>query len=324
VSGPAAPEPRVAVGRIQTVTGPVDPAEAGVTLAHEHVLLDAWDMFRTYDVILDDEAVATRELEALRQAGGRTVVDCTSLGIGRDPAGLARVSRASGVRIVMGAGWYRSAVHPGYVRERDADELAAMLVAEIEEGADGTGVRPGIIGEVGTERGRIAAAEERVLRAVARAQRRTGLPVWTHTTNAGDLALEQVALLASEGVPVDRIVVSHVGDRPSYALLGAIAATGVYVSVDNVGYVGDGYPPDRVRADNVLRLLDDGHLGRVLLGGDTCTRSQLLAYDGPGYARVLTAFLPLLRERGIGEDAIRSMLVEAPARALTIAQPTAG
>jgi predicted metal-dependent phosphotriesterase family hydrolase len=312
-----------AVGRIQTVLGPIDPSEAGVTMGHEHVLFDAWEMFRSYDVILDDETLMARELARLAEAGGRTVVDCTNIGLGRQPEGLARVSVASGVNIVMGSGWYRSAVHPPYIRECDADELAEMVVADLLGGADGTAVRAGFIGEIGTERGRIAAAEERVFRAAARAQRRTGVSIWTHTTNAGELALEQIELLASEGVPPGRIVVSHVGDRFSFDLLGRIAATGVFLSIDNIGYTDGGYPPDAVRADNVVRLVEAGHAGRVLLSGDTCTRGQLTAYGGPGYARVLTSFLPLLRERGLGEQVIRSMLVDAPARALTIEPPAA-
>jgi len=305
-------------GRIQTVLGPIDPADAGVTMSHEHVLFDGWDMFRTYESIFDDEALAISELADLATAGGRTVVDCTNQGIGRDPHGLARVSAATGLNIVMGAGWYRSAVYPAQVREWGVDQLADALVAEIESGVDGSGIRPGFIGEIGTERGRIGAAEERVFRAAARAQRATGVAIWTHTTNAGELAIEQVDLLRSEGVPVDRIVLSHIGDRISFEPLAAIAATGAFVSVDNIGYVGGGYPPEERRAENVHRLIEAGHIDQVLLSGDTCTKSQLQAYGGRGYGRVVRDFVPLLAERGIGPDMITRMLVDNPARALTI------
>ncbi len=302
--------------RIQTVTGPIDAADLGVTLAHEHVLLDGWDMFGTYDAILDDEALATDELALARQAGVRTMVDCTNTGLGRDADALRRVSESSGVTIVMGAGWYRRAVYPAYIRESDVDELAERLVTELTTGVDGTDVRAGFIGEIGTERHRIAAAEERVFRAAARAQRRTGVAIWTHTTNAGDLALEQVELLTSEGVPMDRIVVSHVGDRITFDRLGALAATGVFLSIDNIGYVGNGYPADDVRARNVVRLLEAGHLDRVLLSGDTCTRSMLTAYGGAGYGRVMSSFVPLLRTFGVDDAAVERMFVANPARAL--------
>jgi phosphotriesterase-related protein len=305
-------------GIVQTVTGPVAASALGVTLGHEHVLLDGWDMFRTYDAILDDETLAIDELRALREAGGAAVVDCTTIGLGRDPAALRRISEASGVRIVMGTGWYRRAVYPAYIRELDADELAERLVTDLTVGAEGTDVRAGFIGEIGTERYRIAAAEERVFRAAARAQRQTGVAIWTHTTNGGDLALEQVELLASEGVPVDRIVVSHIGDRIGFDRLRALAATGVGLSVDNIGYTDSGYPPDDVRIRNVLRLLEAGVADRVLLSGDTCTRSMLRAYGGPGYGRVLDSFVPRLRVAGVDEPTIQRMLVDAPARYLAM------
>jgi phosphotriesterase-related protein len=307
-----------AQGTVQTVTGPIDAGALGVTLGHEHVLLDGWEMFRTYDAILDDEALAIDELRALGEAGARSVVDCTPIGLGRDPSALRRVSAASGIAIVMGSGWYRRAVYPAYIRETDADELADRLVVDLTVGADGTDVRAGFIGEIGTERHRIAAAEERVFRAAARAQRRTGVAIWTHTTNGGDLALEQVELLTSEGVPAERIVVSHVGDRIGFDRLRALAETGVGLSIDNIGYTGGGYPPDDVRVRNVLRLLEAGFADQVLLAGDTCTRSMLRAYGGPGYSRVLDSFVPALRVAGVDEASIEAMLISNPARMLAV------
>jgi phosphotriesterase-related protein len=303
---------------IQTVTGAIAPQDAGITMSHEHVLIDGWDFYRTYDSILDDEEVAISEVGALASAGGETIVDCTNVGIGRRPEALRRISRATNVNIVMGSGWYRRGVYPAEIREADADALAEILVEDILEGVDGTGVRAGFIGEIGTERRTIAAAEERVFRAAARAQRRTGVSIWTHTTNAGELALQQIELLTSEGVPLERIVISHVGDRISYGILKDIAATGVYLSVDNIGYVDPGHPPDEVRGTNVLRLVEDGRTDRILLSGDTCTKSVLVAYGGQGYGRVLTSFVPRLRERGLDEASIEAMLVANPARALSV------
>jgi predicted metal-dependent phosphotriesterase family hydrolase len=301
---------------IDTVTGPADPMTLGITMGHEHVLVDGWRMFGTYDSILDDEELAVTELSAFFEASGRTIVDCTNGGIGRDPAALRRASEASGVRIVMGAGWYRERVYPPEVAAADVATLTALLVAELRDGADGTGIRPGFIGEIGTERYAISPAEERVFRASAAAHLATGLPIWTHTTHGGDLALEQIALLRGEGVPPDRIVVSHMGDRIGYRHLAPIAATGVFLSVDNIGYVGGGYPSDDVRADNVVALVRNGHGDRVLLGGDTCTKTGLLAYGGKGYGHILRRFVPLLRERGLTDAEVDGLLVVNPRRAL--------
>lgn len=303
---------------VQTVTGPKRPTDLGVTMSHEHVLVDGWRVFGVYDAILDDDVVARTELEAYATAGGRTIVDCTNGGIGRDPAALRRIATDTGVTIVMGAGWYRERVYPPNVLAAEADELADRLEMEIRSGADGTDVRPGFIGEIGTERYAISPAEERVFRGAARAQRRTGVTIWTHTTHGGDLALEQIDLLAgSEGVPPDRIVISHMGDRIGFRHLEPLARTGVYLSVDNIGYEGGGYPTDTVRADNVRDLVAAGFGGRVLLGGDTCTKTGLLAYGGKGYAHVIRRFVPMLRERGIGDADIEALLVTNPARALS-------
>jgi phosphotriesterase-related protein len=231
---------------------------------------------------------------------------------------LRRISEGSGVRIIMGAGWYRERVYPAFIHERDTNDLADLIVTDIMRGADGTDVRAGIIGEIGTERKHITPAEERVFRAAARAQRRTGACVMTHTTHFGELAMEQIALLREENVPPNRIAISHLGDRHDTKQLLRIAREGVFVSVDNIGYVGNGYPPDEVRMRNVSLLIAEGFLAQVVLGGDICQKSHLAAYGGKGYAHVPRCFLPLLRANGVREEAILQMTVANPARMLDI------
>lgn len=303
---------------VMTVCGPIEASECGATLSHEHVLCDLWKLAPSYDVILDDEALAIQELELYKAAGGRSLVDVTSGGLGRNPAALRRISQATGLHIVAGAAWYREIVYPHFVVETETNALAERIVEELMVGMDGTDVRAGVIGEIGTERKHITPAQERVFRAAARAHHRTGAPIVTHTTHFGELALEQIALLREEGVAPDRIMISHLGDRFDYTRLGAIAAQGVYLSVDNIGYTGQGYPDDAVRADNVARLLAEGYLDRVMLGGDICTKGHLKAYGGKGYAHVTEKFLPLLRAKGVAEESIYRMTVENPARLLDI------
>lgn len=309
---------------IVTVRGPIPAAQAGCTLSHEHILCDLWFLSRSYDGILDDECLAVKELARYREAGGASLVDATSCGLGRNPLALRRISEASGTHIIMGSGWYRELVYPAFVFERDTSALADLIVADLVEGADGTDVRAGIIGEIGTERKHITPAQERVFRAAARAQRRTGACIMTHTTHFGELALEQIALLREEGVPAGRIVISHLGDRHDTAQLLKIAREGVYLSVDNIGYVGGGYPPDEVRMRNVCTLAAEGHLPQIVLGGDICQKSHLAAYGGKGYDHVPRSFLPLLRAHGIREEAIHEMTVANPARMLDIDENSVG
>ena len=303
---------------IRTVLGEITPDEAGFTLSHEHLICDLWRLFPSYDNILDDECLAAEELRRYRDAGGGAVVDCTSVGLGRNPEALRRISKSTGVHIVMGAGWYREKVYPAYVFERSTAELSDLLVTELEQGVDDTGIRAGFIGEIGTERYHVSPAQERVFRAAARAQRRTGVSVWTHTTHFGELALEQIALLSEEGVPPQRIVISHLGDRLDFTMLDRIANTGVYLGIDNIGYKGDGYPKDDVRAQNVLRLIADGRLDQIMLSLDICTKSHLRANGGKGFAWLQESFLPKLRALGIEEAQISQMTVVNPRRALNV------
>jgi predicted metal-dependent phosphotriesterase family hydrolase len=308
---------------IITVKGPIPAEQAGYTLSHEHLLCDLWRFANSYDNILDDESLAIRELAEYRQAGGACLVDATSCGLGRNPSALRRISEASGIHIVMGSGWYRERVYPALVYERDTNALADLIVEEVTTGAEGTGVRAGIIGEIGTERYHITPAQERVFRAAARAQRRTGACIMTHTTHFGELALEQIALLREEGVNPSRIVISHLGDRYDATRLLEIARHGVYLSVDNIGYTGSGYPPDEVRARNVGLLAAEGHLGQVVLGGDVCLKTHLRAYGGKGYAHVIQRFLPILRTQDLAEEAIHQMTVINPARMLDVTEESA-
>jgi predicted metal-dependent phosphotriesterase family hydrolase len=303
---------------IVTVTGVIEPREAGVTLAHEHVLCDLWDLFPSYNNVLDDEGLAIEELRLLREAGGRTLVDCTPVGLRRNPEGLRRISEASGIRIVMGSGWYREPVYPEYIRRLGPDDLAEMIVKDLTKGADGTTVRAGFIGEIGTERSNITAAQERVFRAAARAHRRTGATIWTHTTYFGELALNQIELLREEDVPATRIVISHLGDRFNFDHLRTIARTGVFLGIDNIGNPAtEGYAPDDVHARNVAQLIDEGFLDQILLSTDICTKSRLAAYGGGGYGYLLNKFLPRLRQHDISEAHIRQVTVDNIARALT-------
>ena len=309
-------ERRSAALEVVTVRGPIDPGDLGVTLGHDHVLIDAYDAFGSvnYGWIMDDEAIAASELRRYAEAGGRSIADPTNIGLGRNPLALRRLSEETGVHIVMGAGWYRERVYPDYVREELPDQLADRLVTDLLDGVDGTGVGAGFIGEIGTERGHITPAQERVFRAAARAHRRTGCPIMTHTTHFGELALEQLDLLAEEGVDPARVIVSHIGDRVGIHWWRALAERGSFLGVDNLGFVS-GYAPLSVRADNVAAFCSEGLADRILLSNDICLADQLAANGGPGYANVIAGFLPLLRERGVAEEHIHAMTVTNPARA---------
>lgn len=304
--------------QVMTVKGPVPPDELGVTLSHDHLILDAFKLFGeasgSYAWILDDEDIAIQEVIRFRAAGGGAIADPTNVGIGRNPKALRHISEETGVHIIMGAGWYRERAYPTYIYEDMPDKLADRLVNDLLVGVDGTEIRAGFIGEIGTERGHISPAQERVFRAAGRAHARTGCPILTHTTHFGELALEQLDLLAEEQVPAERVIISHLGDRPGIKWWLPIAQRGAWLSIDNLGFVG-GYAPLDVRADNVAGLCAEGLVDQIMLGSDLCLTDQLATFGGPGYDTVIRNFLPLLCQRGVSEDLIHIMTVANPARA---------
>jgi phosphotriesterase-related protein len=296
-----------------TVNGPVDPDTLGVTLPHEHVLVDLRHSLSKFDAILDDVDLASEELERLREAGAGAVVDMTNAGMGRDVVALREISRSSGLHIVASTGYYTEPYYSAEVYRLNTNQLADRLVSELMTGIDGTGVRAGIIAEIGTGRDFINPAEERVFRAAARAQRRTGAAIYTHTY-LEQLVLEQLDILCDEGVELSRVIVGHLGDFRRLDRVYAIAERGANLGIDHIGMSVQ--QTDRQRARSVARLVQDGYARQILLSLDVCQKSRLHWYGGSGYDYLLTGFIPLLREEGVGDEAIRTMLVDNPARIL--------
>lgn len=342
----------VGSGRVMTVTGPIDVAALGVTLPHEHILNDCrcwWnppkepdrrhlatepvhigilgelrqDPFVNLDnCALDDEPLAIAELLAFKHAGGATVVDPTCRGIGRDPQALVRISRATGLNIVMGAGYYLHSSHPPELARMSADDVADQIVAEAHEGIDG--VRIGLIGEIGVSAA-FTDAERKSLIGAARAQRRTGLPLMVHLPGWFRLGLEVLDIVAGEGGDLRHTVLCHM--NPSWMdadYQQACAARGAFIEYDMIGmdfFYADQQvqcPSDDEAAGAIGRLIAAGFGDRILLSQDVFLKMMLSRYGGNGYAFVLRHFVPRLRRHGIAEAAIRTMLVDNP-RALFVA-----
>jgi phosphotriesterase-related protein len=309
------------VGKVITVLGPIEPEDMGVTYTHEHLLIDAMDHYPSYEFVIDDENVVVKELKEFTSRGGRTICDVTPDEIGRKPDALARISKRARIHVLMGCGFYREFGYPKVVAERTSNELADLLVQELDEGVGDTGIRAGFIGEIGTGRHFIKPAEERVFRAAALAQARTGVAITTHTTRWGTLAQEQVAMLKEFGADLSHVIIGHLGDRVGIHHLLPLADSGVYLEVDNIGYLD--YQPEWVRADNVAALVKEGFGERVLISEDICSLRHLKYQGGKGYGYLLEVFVPLLRERGITEEQIHQLLVLNPARAFARRRPHA-
>jgi phosphotriesterase-related protein len=311
------------MAHVQTVLGPIDPAELGFTLPHEHTQIALWHIPDRWDYwqLTRDEPVILEELAAFRAAGGSGLVDLTPPGVGRDPAWLVGLARASGLHLVMGAGWYRGAYYPAeaLIDRRSVDSLADELVREATDGVGESGVRPGILGEIGTDKPWVSALEERVHRAVARAARRTGLAITTHAV-LSPVGLDQLALFEAEGADLSRVVIGHADSYPSLDHYLAIVGRGASVEFDFLGMSFT--PAERHGEARVVELLCEllarGHVERVLLSQDVCHDSQLRRYAGNGYTYLTDTFLPRLRDAGVSDAEIETMTVANPRRLLTV------
>jgi phosphotriesterase-related protein len=308
---------------VQTVRGRVAADQLGVTLPHEHTAIALWHIPGRWDYweLTRDEQIIAPELEEFRSRGGGTVVDLTLPGVGRDPERLVRLSTATGLHIVMGCGWYRGAYYPveALIDRRSVDDLADELTGEIESGVGDTGVRPGIVGEIGTDKPWLSALEERVHRAAARAARRSGLALTTHSVMS-DVGIAQLDLFEEEGLDPGRVIIGHADSYPSLDYHLAIVGRGACVEFD---FLGMRFTPREEHGEGrlielLLELLERGHGERILLSQDVCHDSQLKVYGGHGYAYLAETFLPRLRDAGVPQDAIEQMTVRTPARLLAI------
>jgi phosphotriesterase-related protein len=311
------------MAHVQTVLGPIDPATLGWTLPHEHTAIALWHIANRWDYweLRRDEPAILEELAAFRAAGGGALCDLTLDGVGRDPAWLAGLARASGLHLVMGSGWYRGAYYPAevLVDRRSVEALADVIVRDATDGVGETGIRAGIIGEIGTDKPWLSAQEERVHRAAARAARRTGLAITTHAVQS-TVGLDQLDIFEAEGADLSRVVVGHADSNPSLDYHLAIAERGATVEFDFLGMTftplerhGEG----RI-VDNLRELRGRGHVDRILLSQDVCHDSQLKRYGGNGYTYLAETFLPRLRAAGVSDDEIRTITIDNPRRLLSI------
>ncbi len=296
------------------------------------VRLDNWAevrrlLWRTRDpLILDDFDLAVREATAFREAGGATVIDVTSGGLGRDPERLQALSRETGLKIVMGAGWYREGWRPPDFDGMDVAELTDAIVAELVEGVGSSRIRAGVIGEIpamdlSTDPD---STDVRQLRAAARASARTGAAITLHQwVGDGQDLRKTLDILEQEGADLSRVIVGHVGgDAPrQLPVLEEALERGPTLQFDLLGapfLLEEPVDDTRGAVEAIVTLIERGFARQLMMSQDVCTKVQLKAYAGNGYDYILTEVVPYLQSRGVSDNDIETMLVKNPARLFAI------
>lgn len=335
---------------IHTVLGPIEPDLLGPTSMHEHLFADArvwsappreeppanprvcpenlgfvrWNMLALEDnLLLDDPELAAAEAARVKDAGGSGLVDLTLPGMGRRVEDVVAVARRTGLHVMVGCGWYVHDTHPPHVETATVDALAEEIVGELEVGIGATGVRAALIGEIGTS-DPITARERKVLHAAGAAAARTGAAVNVHLDPhpAVRNAHASIEILLGEGVPADRIVISHMDERLDLDYHRAVAETGVVLEYDTWGsefYWGEGLkdPTDQERMEHAAALIADGLGDRLTFGCDVWTKGHLRAYGGMGYDHLLRRIVPSLRAGfGVDDATLEQILVHTPRRLL--------
>ncbi|EGC40118.1 hypothetical protein DICPUDRAFT_146982 [Dictyostelium purpureum] len=279
-----------------------------------------------HNLELNEMDVALKELEMYKRNGGKTIVEVTTGGIGRDPKRCLEVSEKTGLNIVMGAGYYLDKSIKKYVENKTEKEMEDEIVKQCLEGFEGTNIKAGIIGEVGCSYP-LAETEKKSLRASARAQARTGLAITVHPGRAQRAPLEILQILKDEGADLSRVVIGHI-DRTIHdvKILLETAATGCVLEFDLFGMEISNYPfggevemcSDNQRIEWIYELIKAGYGKNVVISHDIYTKHRLSSFGGHGYHHILFNIIPRMKKYGYSEQDINNILIETPKRLLTI------
>jgi phosphotriesterase-related protein len=294
---------------------------------HEHVFVLSTEIMQNFPGSWGDEerrvADAVSRLSELKARGVDTIVDLTVIGLGRYIPRIQRVNEQTSINIVVATGVYTYNDVPMYFHfqgpgtELGGPEMMVdMFVSDIAEGIAGTGVKAAIL-KCATDEPGITRGVERVLRAVAEAHRRTGVPISTHTHAGTRRGLDQQRIFAEEGVDLSRVVIGHSGDTTDIDYLEALIANGSYIGMDRFGI--DVLLPFEDRVATVARLCERGHANRMVLSHDAaCFNDWLPEAALPvvipnwHYLHIHNDVIPALKERGVTEEQLNQMLVENP------------
>ncbi len=309
---------------VNTVTGPIDVSDLGFTLSHEHVSISGPGLKHTYPELVDSQAVLDQVPKALKEAydeGLRTIIDVTTIDLGRDIELMREVSQLSGVNIIPATGNHMGI--PVSFGTASPDLLASVYIREVEEGIEGTGIKAGII-KVASDRGGVTELQEVVLRAAGRTCKATGTRISTHTWSPDRVGEQQVRILEEEGVDLDAVYIGHSNDDTDMDYLLGLLQKGVWIGLDR--YPGGRIPgtPDwEGRTQVAAQLMEAGYTHKIMLSHDYVPPANWLSeeiredrhnFNPDAYSFISRKVLPRLKELGASDDDIHQIMVDNPRR----------
>jgi len=306
---------------VETMNGPISTEDLGFTLMHEHIIVRAEGMAKNFPGVWNQQPVLDKVLEmltALKARGVDTIVDLTVLGLGRDVPMLLPVVKQAGIQVIAATGLYTFNDLPTYFRDRKTEEMVDLFVTDITKGIQGTQVKAAIL-KCATDAPGFTPGVKKVLRAVARAHRRTGVPISTHTHAATQRGLEQQDIFAAEGVDLGRVIIGHSGDSDDLEYLTKLLDRGSYIGMDRFGL--DAYLPEEKRIATIAKLCQKGWAERMVLSHDTMVYFDVYELGkietfrpNWNYFHIVNNIIPKLLEAGVSPKQIDLMTRDNPRR----------
>ncbi len=295
---------------IRTVCGDIKPSEFGVTMCHEHFIVDLSIVRKDNESKIETVEEVVTEIKKMMDLGVNSAIEVTTNDMYRDVIKLKEISEKTKLHIVAATGFYLSEYHPEWLTTASPEDVAKVMINDLTIGINDTGIKAGVIGEIASSPKEFVGQEKKVLIASAIAHSITGATVTTHT---GPItAKETVETLLQNGVESDKIVIGHqdlVNDT-NYHL--SILKYGVNIGFDTCGKVA--YQLDETRAQNIKKLIDLGYGDKIMLSNDISRRSYFTSAGKFGYTAVMNRVIPLLKEYGVDENSINKLLIDNPAR----------
>lgn len=280
----------------------------GITLMHEHVILDL-SKYKNDDCNFNDYESLLFEYKKLYDYGVRTIVDVTNIGMGRNIEYVQKIAKQTGIEIISCTGFYQEKFFPENMSKLTSDQLSQIMVDEIQVGIEGSPWRAQVIGEIGTSNNQITDNERKLFTAAAQASKLTGAKISTHCT-LGTMGLEQIAIFQKHAIDLSTVVIGHLDLTGDIDYILEVLKNGVYVAFDTVGK--ENYMSDQVRIEMLQQIIAAGFGDRIFLSMDITRKSNLEQNGGIGYKYLFETFINKCLIAGITESQIEQILIKNP------------